>query len=135
MIAYANVQFVGKFASDNEATIRHVEFSFDDVSRNDGDIRFEFGNHAANPGRSDLRLAVGRLSFQQHLFHDQRRDRFYASIFFDDDAYLLVIGHRVVAFFDFQVGIETENLVAKLLIEASHDADDNNQNRDAEGDS
>src|SRR5258706_15395570 len=113
VIAYADVQFVGKFASDNEATIRHVEFSFDDVSRNDVDIRFEFGNHAANPRRSDLGLAIGRLSLQQHLLHHEWRDGSYSSIFFDDGAYLLVIRHRMVAFFNFQVGIETENLVAK----------------------
>ena len=45
-----------------------------------------------------------------------------------------VILHRLVARQDFEVGVEAEDLVAQLLVEAAHDADDDDQHRDAQRD-
>src|SRR5581483_1887713 len=140
-IADVQVQFAGEIHAHQQAVAAQIVGAGHDVRRKVAHVGLHLGRDAAKIRAGDPAFA-GRFRFStdHYLAEDEGSDRPYVLVrqhLLHDHRVVchehLVVDVRVVRV-NLEVGVEAENAVAQLLVEAAHHADDDDQHRHAERD-
>src|SRR5207237_9349685 len=129
VIAHMRANLPSQFRAHQQGAAIQIEGACEDAGVQHTDVRFVFRINSPNQRRGRALPAELRFGLDHDLAEDRRRDGANIAIGTDRAHERRVIGNARFDLHNPEMRIEAEDLVAKLLVEAAHQTDYDDQLR------